>query len=128
MSTTTVSATLKRARRRKGYTQAQLATLAGMNQGHISRIERGRAGISGVNARALAAALDVPAEHFEGFHGKNGLHELASDLPLVKALRITRMELATIDSIKLPAGVTKEGYLHLLMAVRTAWPRRRAAR
>ncbi|MCO6437381.1 MAG: LexA family transcriptional regulator [Phycisphaerae bacterium] len=51
---------LRRIRREKGMTQAELSAAAGVNQGFLSAIERGRANPRRRTIDALAAALNVP--------------------------------------------------------------------
>src|SRR3990170_696431 len=51
---------LRLARKRMGLTQVQLAARAGVNQGFLSELERGRRGASVSTVRALAGALGLP--------------------------------------------------------------------
>jgi len=55
-----VGARIRRRRLDLGITQAQLATRAGLNQGYLSSIERGRSNPSVGTLRALSTALDLP--------------------------------------------------------------------
>ena len=48
-----------------------------------------------------------------------GLRDLAGDDSLIKAMRITAHELRTLASIDLPATVSKDGYVQLLMTLRS---------
>ncbi len=48
------------ARRRQGLTQTKLAVLAGINQGYLSQIERGKQTPSMQTVNAIAVALGVP--------------------------------------------------------------------
>lgn len=48
-----------------------------------------------------------------------GLRDLASDAPLVQALRIGAMEWAALGSINFSDGLTKDGYCAALMILRT---------
>lgn len=59
-------------------------------------------------ARQILADYAAPA----------GLRALAGDKELVQALRIAEDEWRTLRSIELPKGVTKEGYVQLLITVR----------
>lgn len=50
---------LKRVRKERGYTQAELATISGVSRGTINKLERGRGGTIAPNVRALSDALEV---------------------------------------------------------------------
>src|SRR5262245_9859949 len=63
---------IKPHRLRRGLTQAQLAELAGVEQGYISRIERGLQEPSGEVSRRLADALGVSRSDL---YERNGLEE-----------------------------------------------------
>lgn len=52
------------ARQQKGYTQEELATLAGLSVRTIQRIESAESVPRGFTLKAIAAALDLPAEQF----------------------------------------------------------------
>lgn len=47
-------------RRMRGLNQEQLAEMAGISQGHVSRAENGDSGITLGKLRAIAEALGVP--------------------------------------------------------------------
>jgi transcriptional regulator with XRE-family HTH domain len=47
-------------RRERGYTQARLATRAGLHQTHIGQLEKGQKTLTFSVARRIAKALDVP--------------------------------------------------------------------
>ncbi len=136
-----LSTRLKNARKAKGYTQRELADRAGMDQGHISRLENGGKGVSMDHLQALAKALSVTVSHLIGDEarentGKNykaggtraamlsdnavpdGLRQLASDTALADALKITESEWKALDSIELPGKVSKDGYVQLLITIR----------
>lgn len=51
---------VNRRRRQLGWGQVQLAQAAGINQGYLSEIERGKRNPSPATVRSLALALDVP--------------------------------------------------------------------
>lgn len=134
-------ARLKAARKAKGYTQAELATLTGMDQSHISYLEKGNKGASMDNLQALAAALGVTISHLVGddvqdtgkgqyaatgsradilgnYSAPEGLRELAADTALAQALKITDAEWEALASVKLPVDASKDGYVQLLITVR----------
>ncbi len=138
--------TLKKARQMKGLSQAQLATLAGTDQGHISRMERGEKGASSDILKAVARELDItlacllgeesaekpeisepdtpyfaagPADAIRANpRSPAGLRQLAEDITLMEALRIKPAEWESLTSIRLPPGVDKQGYFQLLMTLR----------
>lgn len=47
-----------------------------------------------------------------------GLRDLAGDDNLIKAMKTTARDLKTLASIDLPAPVSKDGYMQLLVAIR----------
>jgi transcriptional regulator with XRE-family HTH domain len=49
-------------RRKRGISQSELARMSGIRQGSISRIERGRRGMSLTTAAKLARAVDVTVD------------------------------------------------------------------
>jgi transcriptional regulator with XRE-family HTH domain len=55
-----IGARIRRRRKAQGLTQAALAAVAGVNQGYISEIERGKAKPRQRTIDALAVALDIP--------------------------------------------------------------------
>jgi transcriptional regulator with XRE-family HTH domain len=50
---------LEHIRRKRGISQSELARMSGVRQGSISRIERGRRGMSLATAAKLARAVDA---------------------------------------------------------------------
>lgn len=54
---------LRRLRRQAGFSQLDLALLAGLSQRHLSCVETGRAKASPSTLHALLSALDVPLDH-----------------------------------------------------------------
>jgi transcriptional regulator with XRE-family HTH domain len=133
-------ARLKAARKARRYTQRQLASLVDMDQGHISRLENGGKGVSMDHLQALARELGVTISHLLGEDVREesgeyaatgvratilsdpdsprGLRNLASNPELINTLRITDGEWTALNSIRLPADVSMEGYLQLLITVR----------
>ena len=134
-------ARLKAARKAKGYTQAELATLAGMDQSHISHLENGSKRASMENIQAIASALGVTVSHLVGddvrdtthtehggedtrakvlsnYSAPEGLRELAADTALAQALKIIELEWEALASVKLPVDAGKDGYVQLLITIR----------
>ncbi|MES9969529.1 MAG: helix-turn-helix transcriptional regulator [Candidatus Thiodiazotropha sp.] len=131
---------LKTARKAKHYTQRQLATLVGMDQGHISRLENGGKGVSIELIQALARELDVTVSHLLGEEIRDetgtyaatgeratilsdsstpqGLRELASNQDLIDTLNITDADWTVLESIRLPDNVSMDGYVQLLITIR----------
>ena len=125
---------------RKGLTQAGLGKLVGLDQTHISRLENGTKGVSNEKLLAIAEALGVTvsdllgdaaiivSREYEPGHparkiiadakAPRGLAALAGDKSLADALRITPEEWKALRSIELPASVTKDGYVQLLITIR----------
>lgn len=132
---------LKDARHRKKLTQQELASRTGMDQAHISRMEKGGRGASKEHLQALARELDTTISHLIGediaspwgsytnldssptiladYTTPAGLRELVSDKPLIDALKISDSEWQTLRSIQLPGNVDKDGYVQLLITIRT---------
>jgi len=50
---------IKRLRRKKGYTQTDLAVHLDMNRGHLSDIERGKREVGIITLQVLAKGLDT---------------------------------------------------------------------
>lgn len=64
-------------------------------------------------------AAHTPRDHASDRKMPKGLRDLAGDDSLIKAMRITAHELRTLASIDLPATVSKDGYVQLLMTLRS---------
>jgi transcriptional regulator with XRE-family HTH domain len=133
-------ARLKAARKAKRYTQRQLAVLVGMDQGHISRLENGGKGVSTEHLRMLAKELGVSISHLLGedlqeesgaytaagqptailsnYNAPQGLRDLASNIELIGALKITDAEWTALKSVQLPSDVSMDGYVQLLFTIR----------
>lgn len=131
---------LKELRERKGLSQSALGKLVGLGQTHISRLESGTKGVSNEKLLAIAEALGVTVSamigdavniarlDYEAGHparkiiadtkSPRGLRELAGDKSLADALHITPEEWKALRSIELPASVTKDGYVQLLITIR----------
>ncbi|MES9990553.1 MAG: helix-turn-helix transcriptional regulator [Candidatus Thiodiazotropha sp.] len=131
---------LKAARKAKRYTQRELASLVGMDQGHISRLENGGKGVSIEHIQALAKELDVTVSHLLGeeikdetgayiatgeratilsnYEAPPGLRELASNDGVIDTLKITDADWVALNSIQLPDGVSMDGYVQLMITVR----------
>ena len=56
-----IGAAVRAAREHRGITQEVLSERAGLDPANLSRVERGRAGVSVAMLAALAGALGVPA-------------------------------------------------------------------
>jgi transcriptional regulator with XRE-family HTH domain len=133
-------ARLKAARKAKNLTQRDLAGLVNMDQGHISRLENGGKGVSMEHLQTLSKELGVSISHLLGedikedpgsysvtgerasilanYQAPTGLRDLASDIALAEALKITDDEWKAMDSIILPQTVNKDGYVQLLITLR----------
>ena len=116
--------------------QAELSKRVGTDQAHISRIENGEAGGSIDLITRIARELDVTASELIGDNvpdygsehpathilsdqrTPDGLRAFAQDIDLVKALSVTTNEWGALASIKLPARITKDGYVQLLITIR----------
>lgn len=132
----------RQARTAKGLTQTELARQSGIEQSHISYIERGVKGVSWEMLEKVAKALGVDPQELcfdvteakahrhvaAGYSVLNfiraddkvprGLKDLANDRDLVQSLNITEDEWMALVTIKLPAAVNKDGYMHLVLTVR----------
>jgi transcriptional regulator with XRE-family HTH domain len=131
---------LKRLRKAARLTQKDLAENCGMEQSHISRIERGETGASIDLIRCLAQQLDTTVAELVGddFSEGNeataatqaraavlqdpdvspGLRDLAADTALTQALAITPDEWRILSAIPLRHSVRRDGYVQLLITIR----------
>lgn len=132
-----LSARLRAARKAAGLSQAELAKRVGSDQAIISRIERGESMGTPEVLRALGKELKVTVSYLIGEDAADhavrpareaiaanrkapaGLRDLATDEPLMKSMRVTARELRTLASIDLPSPITKDGYIQLLIAIRS---------
>ena len=133
---TTIAQRIRHARLSKGLTQTELARLTGIGQAHLSRMESGErmpvvedipilaehlgvtpayligqnSGWSGLppGIRKLARERDLP----------QGLADLAEHTGLMEALNVSEAEFRALASVDLPPGVTRDGYVQLLMTIR----------
>lgn len=141
MSTGTIEATLaarlRAARQAAGLTQVELAKRVKSDQALLSRIERGEATGRPEFLRTLARELKVSVSYLLGEESSEqavrptrdaissdrkmpkGLRDLADDDGLIKAMKVTARELKTLASIDLQGTVSKDGYVQLLIAVRS---------
>ena len=133
----TLAARLRAARQAAGLTQVELAKRVKSDQALLSRIERGEATGRPEFLRTLARELKVSVSYLLGEESSEqavrptrdaissdrkmpkGLRDLADDDGLIKAMKVTARELKTLASIDLPGAVSKDGYVQLLIAVRS---------
>ncbi|MCE0732472.1 helix-turn-helix domain-containing protein [Halomonas sp. G15] len=135
-----VSARLRAARLQKGLHQKELAEALDMDQGNLSRVEKGNRSLTGEQLRRAAKVLEVSTDYLLGTEpdGSNwkheplgeqarlatdsstppGLRELALDGNLVRVLMITEQEWHALSSILLPGEVDRDGYVQLLFTIR----------
>jgi len=124
---------LREARRRARLTQTELGLRAGLSQSMIGALERNQRSTSRATEEALADALGVPLDSLldAGHHlpdtpdallenprTPEGLRELARDRVLAASLNIQPSEWRALRSLVLPAPVTKDGYVALLVTIR----------
>jgi len=138
-----VASRLKSARVAKRLSQKELAGKIDIDQGHLSRAERGERGLSREHLLRVSKLLDVSMDYLIGvdlgdrpadyalepsgeerkrlinsYNAPAGLRELALDQSLVDALSIREEEWHTLSSVVLPGDVTKDGYVQLLYTIR----------
>lgn len=131
-------ARLKQARLAAGMNQSALARRCGVVQSHISGMERGVRAPSIEMLDALAQALGVSAHWLMGGECDDtlavteisrehiladrktsvGLASLAGDEFLCERLHIRSIEWRALCSLQPPNGLTREGYLMVLLALR----------
>jgi transcriptional regulator with XRE-family HTH domain len=123
---------LKAARIAKELTQAQVGERLSVPQNFISKLERGEKKPSVELLDKLAKLYDVsvtslidgPDEPYKAAvpaldaRAPVGLHELAEDEALIKALRISAREWVALRSLRAPDDLTKDGYVAVLYALR----------
>jgi len=131
-------ARLKQARKAAGLNQTELANRCGVAQSHISGMERSVRAPSiemldtltqalGVSAHWLMggesdetlASTEVSREHILADRKTSvGLASLAGDAFLCERLNIRSIEWRALRSLQPPNGLTREGYLVVLLALR----------
>lgn len=140
-----VGSRVRAARIAKDLTQIQLGQRTGIDQGRMSRIERGTGTLSVDEIARIARALNVSAGSLvdgpvdpdnqmspalrallAGDGLAPGLADLARSVDLVRLLGITDRELQTLASIDLPGKTDRDGYVQLLLTVRNVCFRPRA--
>ncbi|WP_445005123.1 helix-turn-helix domain-containing protein [Halomonas mongoliensis] len=134
---------LRQTRLAKRLSQKELADLLDMDQTHISRAEKGERGLTADQLRLAAKVLGVSTDYLLGtdinehqttyrsaetspeqrrlltdYTAPVGLRELATELDLVKTLRITEDEWHALSSMSLPGQVSRDGYVQLLFTIR----------
>lgn len=129
---------LRVARRAKDLRQSEVAAALGVQQGFISKLERGEKSPSVEMLTRLASLYGVTESYLLGKSTKEesaeyaapgnliatdtdtprGLRELASDAALVETLKITPSEWLALGSIALPSPTDKAGYVQLLATIR----------
>ena len=127
---------LRAARKTKGLSQAELAKRVGTDQAHISRMESGETGVSLDIITRIAKELGITVSHMVGDDATNfgpghpaskilsdesapeGLRAFADDGELVKALNVSAAEWESLQSVRLPKEVSKDGYVQLLITIR----------
>ncbi len=123
----TLAARIKSSRKMRGLTQQQLADKLDIDQGFISRLERGEKGVTIDLLNRLAKLLEVPLSYLLGETNStqqeklpvpSGLKDLEADTALTETLNINKTEWLALKSILLPAETNKEGYVQLLYTIR----------
>ncbi len=130
---------IKAARKRSGMSQLALAEAVKMAQSNISRIEAGDIEASPTQITAIARVLGVPLSTIvredsgtystrsavrsvlSDYDSPGGLRDLVSDAQLLESLAVTDSEIQLLASVPLE-GVTKDGYLQLLVTLRAIRP------
>lgn len=137
-----IGARIRAARKRKKLSQQELGSLAKLDQGYISRLENGTAEGTPNQLKLIARTLQIsvlnliddPQQLHSGVEKKQlsadeiladinapaGLHDLAADKSIASAISITDSEWYTLASIDLPAPISKDAYVQLLIAIRAA--------
>jgi transcriptional regulator with XRE-family HTH domain len=129
---------LKKARLAAGLKQGDLAKQCGVGQSHISGMERGVNAPSIEMLDALAQALGVSVHWLVGGDSDDslalkevgrehiladrktpiGLAGLAGDAVMCERLKIRPAEWHALRSLQAPNGLTREGYLAVLLVLR----------
>ena len=128
---------IRNARKAQKIGQADLSKLTGLDQGYISRLETGILEGTPDHLNKIAAAIGISVVELMGGEisskqslsveeiradekAPDGLRALADDENLTAAFSITDTEWFTLSSIKLPAPISKDAYVQLLIAIRAA--------
>jgi len=130
-------ARLRAARKAAGLSQEELAKRVRSDQAIISRLERGESMGTPDVLRAIGKELKVTVSYLIGEDDADhavrptreamasnrklpaGLRDLAGDDALMKTMRITARDLKTLASIDLPSPVAKDGYVQILISIRS---------
>lgn len=134
---------IKAIRSRAGLNQTELARRAGIGQSMISRVERGDRVPSAEQLTHIAAALGVPVSDLmpatggvsdrkagyqaaihavlSDYDSPHGLRELVTDSDLLQALNVSDEEIRILSAIPVD-GVSKDGYVQLLITLRAVLP------
>lgn len=130
---------LREARQRAGLTQTELGNRVGASQSMIGALERNRRQASRELEYALSEVLglapdslidtagpipDSPEALLANPRTSAGLCELAKDRVLAASLDIRPEDWRALRSLVLPAPVSKDGYVALLISIRLATGRR----
>lgn len=137
---------LKSARKAQGLTQVELAKLVPTSQSYIAQLESSDRLPSMDMLKTIADTLGVSPSYLIGGtlnndEGKDetnprlarlaiihdqqtppGLRDLAADAALCSMLDVQPWELKALRSLDVPSAPSKDGYLMLLLALRTACP------
>ena len=130
---------LKEARKRAKLSQAKLASIAGIAQAQISRMERGEMWATNETIAKVAGAVGMPVADLLDVDGlaksddslippmdspkmikankllPDGLRKLAGDKQVITALEIGPDEWIALASVQLPTPVDKSGYIACLL-------------
>jgi transcriptional regulator with XRE-family HTH domain len=90
---------VRRYRRERGWTQAQLAERAALGCGTVSRIERGLERPLGRTAKALGQALGVELERLLGLDGQPALFPLPEELRMDLVRRIASLPDSDVERV-----------------------------
>jgi len=126
---------LKSIRKARNLSQTEVANKLGVTQGFVSRLEKDSRTPNVEMLRKLSAILGVSESNLLGKEeattatgaagvladcdSPDGLKELAEDRVLSAAMNITDSEWHTLRSIDLPCFASKDGYVQLLVTIRS---------
>lgn len=128
-------ARLRAARERLGLTQLQLSEALGLSKGALSEYERGVKAPTLPSLKRMCGLLEVSVDWLLGGEddGKPnrrvsseadclpvGLQDFHADEALIAALEPTAAEVLALRSLDFQGGLTKDGYIALLVVLRTA--------